>query len=1517
MKVLYTLKKSLGRGMMLWLGLGAWSSGLQAEAQSLRQADIHKMQELRRAEKAANAKQPQAVEKKQSPRKAQAAQGVQLYGCIYDSYGDYYSGSPGIYTFNTSDASSFTLVKSGVNVYGGATYGNGSYYAVSYTENASAGTVTFPINLKQYDASTWEQQKYSYGMAFSCIPTDLAYDPTSGVVYGCFCDDANYGTYVTLGRITYGESNTYSCEAIGTLPERMLALTANASGQLYGIGASGKFYTIDKHSGTATVVGSTGVSPQPFFQSATCDYSTGKVYWAAIYGEAWDTGIYEIDPTTGKATLVMDMGENGTYTTDYISGLYIKQDIEISAPPASVSGLSATFADGSLSGTVSFTLPSSDTQGNALSGTLSYTVRANGETVAQGTGQAGESVSQTVSVSPGGLTTITVTVEKDGTSSEPASTTLYVGNDAPCPPTAVKATATGNAVSLTWTAPTENVKGGKIDPNLTTYRITRQPDGTVVASSLAKESFTDNVEQSEPRASYTYDIVAINEGRESEKATSNEVTVDNSLQLPYDNTFDDSESLNGFTILDNNGDGATWGYNSFNESADYSSGDLAADDWLVTPAIYMEKGALYRFSFTASNSYPTERVEAAVGTAPETAALSQIVIEPTDISYTPRVHTLKGEYVAEATGWHYFGIHAISDAGLSAIHVDNLHIDCTPATAPAAVSDFTATPGEKGASEASLAFTAPVRRINGESLNETLSIVVTCDGSELTTLTGVAPGQACTYRHESVADGLHTYSVCARLSDGATGQSLERSCYVGIDAPGPVLNVRAVEDLEKEGLIHVTWDAPAVGLNGGYVDPDGLTYYVSVGTSSNDVSTGNATQYDEQLSISGKQTYQAYSVYAVNATGSGRSVWRTVSAIAGPALKAPCYESFAGVTMKSGPWLTEMTQGEIGEAYWDVQGGMTNEGGAQDVDGGVLVFTARSLEKSCRICSPKVDISSLSQPVLNFYAYFNGTDNNLRVSISADYGEYEELLSVKTDSKSAGWYRYSLPLDKYKGSRFVRAGFDATAIATKSDVVAVDNIAFVDDAECDLMAVSLSAPAELYSGDNGEFSLSLRNNGSQPVAAEGYKVVLYKNGTAVASADGVDVESDGMASITVESAPTVFDPAECEYYARIECEADALPDNNQSSVCTVLVNQFDYPAPSSLTAADGHSVSLSWQAPDLENRKPAAVTDSFDDYTAFDILGFGSWTTVDRDGQNTIRITLSSLFGPLDYAHAGEPMAFQVFNSETAGIPYSSWDPHSGDQMLVCMSNASSGGTTVANDDWLISPQIYDGGQTLTLYAKAGMSGDYVPELMEVLYSTTDAEPDNFVKIGETIEVENVSGWQKYSFDLPEGARYFAIHCVSEDKFALLLDDISYIPADAEPEELVLRGYNVYRDGVKLNSKPVDATAYSDEAAPKQQTSEYHVTAVYDKGESVPSNAAEVTFTAIAAVSGDAVWSVDTLPQMIVVRGAKPGIQLRVYAADGRLVTQRTARSANETFAALPGAYVVTANGQSVKIAVK
>ena len=75
-----------------------------------------------------------------------------------------------------------------------------------------------------------------------------------------------------------------------------------------------------------------------------------------------------------------------------------------------------------------------------------------------------------------------------------------------------------------------------------------------------------------------------------------------------------------------------------------------------------------------------------------------------------------------------------------------------------------------------------------------------------------------------------------------------------------------------------------------------------------------------------------------------------------------------------------------------------------------------------------------------------------------------------------------------------------------------------------------------------------------------------------------------------------------------------------------------------------------------------------------------------------------------------------------------------------------------------------------------------------------------------------------------------------------------------------LKGYNIYQDGVKLNTTPIVATTYTVEGLTYNMTTgyEFYVTALYDEGESEPSNTETVYMTGMGSVNGH-VWEYDSI----------------------------------------------------------
>lgn len=107
--------------------------------------------------------------------------------------------------------------------------------------------------------------------------------------------------------------------------------------------------------------------------------------------------------------------------------------------------------------------------------------------------------------------------------------------------------------------------------------------------------------------------------------------------------------------------------------------------------------------------------------------------------------------------------------------------------------------------------------------------------------------------------------------------------------------------------------------------------------------------------------------------------------------------------------------------------------------------------------------------------------------------------------------------------------------------------------------------------------------------------------------------------------------------------------------------------------------------------------------------------------------------------------------------------------------------------------------------------------------------------------------WTLFEFEIPEGSRHFAVHCNSAIGGMLMLDDISY-----RGRNLVLTGYNVYRDGELIGNVRSASEGFSEKKPEDNMDHVYNVTALYEEGESGFSNNVFLDGNGVEEISDDA-----------------------------------------------------------------
>ena len=155
-----------------------------------------------------------------------------------------------------------------------------------------------------------------------------------------------------------------------------------------------------------------------------------------------------------------------------------------------------------------------------------------------------------------------------------------------------------------------------------------------------------------------------------------------------------------------------------------------------------------------------------------------------------------------------------------------------------------------------------------------------------------------------------------------------------------------------------------------------------------------------------------------------------------------------------------------------------------------------------------------------------------------------------------------------------------------------------------------------------------------------------------------------------------------------------------------------------------------------------------------------------------------------------------------------------------------------------------------------------------------------------------------------------------------MVDDVTYIPAPDFPADIALEGFNIYRDRALLGKVPASASGKMHEFADgmvDEGTHTYHVTALYNIGESQLSNPAEVEIRPLGALesTGDGLVEIRGGRGCAVVTGAF-GLAVEAYTPDGRLIFRGQADSdGRAVIPAQPGVCLVKAGSSAAAVIVR
>ena len=1419
----------------------------------------------------------------------------------------------GIYSFHPGEPITYT-VEPGTEEYEGgfaAFYAKGKFYVLDAATRDQDGLLTV------YDANTWEvlvdHMKYAdrfddetnpdgtYWLRFNCC-----YDP--------YTDRAYIGTWgpdlASKGLLRFNV-DTYEFEFLGYNGKFTQAMFIGPDHEMYGISYHDTMlHKIDKNTGKATDIQKIDLGysmPAGKPSPVVTDPETGITYWSVVNFNYYESALYTLDTENWTATKIADYPGY-----EHFQGLFIP-DVAAGAPASTMNN---KFADGK----VTFTVPthayaSDEALGNDLVAVASVDGVEKTKSVT-----AGENVEFTFDVADG-FHVVRTYVKNNAGNGGVRRYEAYVGEDVPGPVENLTYLLDSNKASLSWTAPTTSVHHGPVDDSKINYSVVRWPDGVTVADHITDTKFSETVPSR--RDHYSYEIISYSGQNYGTSVKTDEQSGGTQYEVPFTENFVNQADFDSFKVIDANGDGMTWAYTSgFQYAVLWGNGVYDAmtgfvptnnDDYLVSLPIQLKKGIDYRLTaFFPEISY-NEQMTVLLATSRDDMASARKI----DEWNMPWGYDVEKSFVFNVAedGDYYVAFHSHTVGNSLAVYMDYFGVEIEGCeNAPDAVTNLKAEAGAKGALSDAISFTAPTQTYSKGALNKITSIEIYRDDmrTPVKTFDNPTPGQSYSWTDNDVLTGNHTYRVIP-FNDGGQGRTAKVTNWVGLDIPAVPANVKGMQTADTKPHPRVTWDATtAAGSHGGYVDTSNVKYrlhqYNEMDWSNpwpvimDELTETDITLGDITPKGNAKYPQQEYIYYAVSAYNeAGSSDLQAIGLTYGYPYRRPRTESFPNGGVELWPWTLHATSYNPG---WAIATGDGMAVKPYDNDGGMMEFILIDEDSNLQTLeSPRFELKSGKHTQLSFYMW-HGTEADkgdllLYVYTNVDDAGFQKAMTVDYNNGYKGWVRHSLDLPTDANN--VILGFGAYAYDA-SAALYIDKITVADGTQYEIAIENIAADKRVTKGETGHVTTRVANLGYDDFGT--FTVTLTRDGEAYATKQLERLAANAVTDVAFDVPTSIKDGGNTfTFVTEVKGDNDADATNNTSDEAKMFITGSVYPTVTDLNGADtDKGIELTWTKPD--NKYVEDVTDDFEDYEAFIIDGIGDWITYDGDGYLPVYFTGPSI------PYAFEPQAYQVWNPELAGFSttaYQMLTPRSGSQVLACWASSDGVSVNLENDDWLISSEIL-GGSDVSFWTRVPIGGE--SHKYEILYSTTDNEPENFEVVIEDV-IEGTTAWQYHIYTLPVEAKYFAIRCCSglNNRIVWFIDDLNYTPAYGAIGELKLNGYNVYRDDEKIGTTQ---SPYFLDHSVAPGTHSYFVTANWDKGESLASNEYSTTTGIADATIADA--RVRTGHGAILISGIS-GRNVEVYSIDGRKV-YGTSGVDNAAVPATSGAYIVKIGNKAVKVLV-
>ena len=1220
--------------------------------------------------------------------------------------------------------------------------------------------------------------------------------------------------------------------------------------------------------------------------------------------------------------------------------------------PMPVTDLTADFPNGSLTGTVSFTMPTKQVNGRNLlpNAPLTYIITATslyGYTLHSSTirktdfAVPGEQINCVLNLPESANYQIDVYIYRsdDKTNSDSEFCQYLVGEKPPQFARRVRLEKVigSNRLHLFWELEgmgpgiQENLINDcyYYNPDSVTFQIYRNPGNVMVANNYKEEEFFEDILDT-TLVGYSYIVKVFYRGGEAKPRfqglnVSNRIAIGKAKPLPFEQQYSKDE-FNKWTVL--NGSIANpW---RTNENNGYFSKHQAYGDnnWLISPPIEFTEGAyrltyLYREHDNADGKIENPNIETYFMNEPIDIEIESDII-PYKLPNTDNyISVFKVNRAHDGKG--YFGFHCVYGdvlENIHQIHLENLRLEkIASVTSPDSVTMLRAEQVNSGAREICISCLTPSNDISGNPIS-TIKRIHFYRNSQLIETINVSGVET----RVSIIDGLpnegwNLYSVVCEGADGALGLPNICTSFAGLDQPK---DVEKVKMQITGGNVVLTWKpVDIVGVN---EHPIGNVSYSIMDRDYNIIKSNivDTIATLANVDLKGSPRYLRYYVIATNDKYSSPYWIGSNATIIGDAIVPPIYESFKNGEKDNIGFVRTSTYLESASIkdQDDALGGK-----------GYLALTGHENGTAC-YSFQIIDMSSVNNPFISFYLVGGEeqvSQGSLQVGIVKNYTDDIIMCGDSITYESLGdkkWHYVEIPLENINSCNNVQVWLIA------SGSYGIDEIHIWDKKPNDLELRVTNIPEKVRIGESKDIQFEVWNYGDEIVEANEWTMRVYKGNDLLMALPSADLQPQSKIEYSISALGQVIENL-VQYRLVADWKYDYNQLNNNVDIAIPVVMP-SVPEPLNLSGDEiGGKSSLIWNSPQCEGMYDKLVIDNVESYGD---ENFGGVTKDEHEGHlGDWTIFAGNTSDCISWTPFGERfMSWACINVDSISPMHSEsndFTAHSGSHVFYSQSVLDEWDEGIETNHWLVTPKLNGKSQTLSFWVKNTATTVYNMEYLWL--GTTNAESlasnPMFYHLGEDYIRATGHKWKKYSFDIPEGTTFVCFRHVTQCltyaeclQSAILLDDIEFT-VEADASELEVMDYTVYRDN-KVIATGVTDTHYVD-AVPRPGVYRYRVSANYaEAGESPLSNEVEL-FIINTPGPDDPNSALDDLAAdgTIVVRPVEGGVQVRnasgevlsVYNVAGQLMGRVVAHSDLETIALSPGMYLVTAGNKVGKVLVR